>query len=123
MGEVVQALKLVCNEFEETREPFSRSCSQEELLLDIESKHSRITNELVEDLEKCESSFDTKIGLSAVNLKSVSVNNEKQESESFRRQFNSAPLKVGHKQTIWQRLRGLSRGSMSEHEYSSMSNL
>ncbi|KAI3455559.1 hypothetical protein Pfo_012222 [Paulownia fortunei] len=119
MGEVVQALKLVCNEFEETIEPMSRSCSQEDFSIDIESKHSRISNELVEALEMCDSTFDTKVAVSAVDLKSASAGFQGQESESFRRQFNSAPLKMGRKRTFWQRLRGLSRGSMSEHEYSS----
>ncbi|KAK6148722.1 hypothetical protein DH2020_016247 [Rehmannia glutinosa] len=116
MGEVVQALKLVCNEFEETIEPMSRSFSRE----DFSVEHSRISNELLEDLEKCESTFDTKIALSAVDLKSVSATGfEGKESESFRRQFNSVPLKMERKRTFWQRMRGLSRGSMSEHEYSS----
>ncbi|PWA45629.1 Concanavalin A-like lectin/glucanase, subgroup [Artemisia annua] len=32
MGEVVQALKLVCNECEETRDLGSRTCSQEDLI-------------------------------------------------------------------------------------------
>ncbi|KAK6124738.1 hypothetical protein DH2020_041521 [Rehmannia glutinosa] len=116
MGEVVQALKLVCNEFEETIEPMSRSFSREDFSLE----HSRISNELLEDLEKCDSTFDTKIALSAVDLKSVSAAGlEGKESESFRRQFNSVPLKTGRKRTFWQRMRGLSRGSMSEHDYSS----
>ncbi|KAG8380096.1 hypothetical protein BUALT_Bualt07G0158100 [Buddleja alternifolia] len=115
MGEVVQALKLVCNEFEET---VSRSCSQEDIYMDLESKHKRIENELMEDLEKGESSFDDKtIALSAVDLKSSSAGFDVQESESYRRQFNSVPLKMGRKRKFWQRLRGLSRGSMSDHEY------
>lgn len=109
MGEVVQALKLVCNELDETREPVSRSVSQDDLSIEMESfKHSRRSNEHVE----------TKIALSAVDLTSASAGFIGQESESFRRQFNSAPLKTQRKQKFWQRLRGLSRGSMSEHEYS-----
>ncbi|KAL2555074.1 Protein kinase superfamily protein [Forsythia ovata] len=126
MGEVVQALKLVCSEFDETRNPVSRSCSQEDFSIDIESKHSRISNELTEDLETSypfpggDSIFDKKIALSAVDLKGASAGREGHESESFRRQFNSAPLKMGRKRHFWQRLRGLSRGSMSEHESSSM---
>ncbi|KAL0354551.1 UNVERIFIED_CONTAM: hypothetical protein Sradi_3902000 [Sesamum radiatum] len=96
----------------------SRSCSHEDFSIDIESKHSRISNELVEDLEKCDSTLDTTIALSAVDLKSSSAGFTGQESESFRRQFNSAPLKMGRKRKFWHRLRGLSRGSMSEHEYS-----
>ncbi|CAI9766131.1 unnamed protein product [Fraxinus pennsylvanica] len=125
MGEVVQALKLVCSEFDETREPVSRSCSQEDFSIDIESKQSRISNELAEDLETSyrfpggDSIFDTKIALSAVDLKVVSGRREGHESDSLRK-FNSVPLKMGRKMRFWQRLRGLSRGSMSEHEFSSI---
>ncbi|XP_057771667.1 receptor-like serine/threonine-protein kinase ALE2 isoform X2 [Salvia miltiorrhiza] len=106
MGEVVQALKLVCNELDETREPVSRSVSQDDFSVDVEScKQSRRLNE-------------TKVALSAVDLSSSSAAFQGRESESFRRQFNSAPLKMERKRKFWQRLRGLSRGSMSEHEYS-----
>ncbi|KAK4479566.1 hypothetical protein RD792_015084, partial [Penstemon davidsonii] len=119
MGEVVQALKLVCNEFDERKEPISRTCSQEDFSVDIESKRSRISNEFVDALEKYDSTFDSKIALSAVDLKSATAGIEGMESESFRRQFNSAPLKMGRKRKFWQRLKGMSRGSMSEHEFSS----
>lgn len=113
MGEVVQALKLVCNEFEETREPVSRSFSHDDFSVNAESsKHSRISNELVDDLEKCYTRSD-------VDLNRASAGYVEKESESFRRQFNSAPLKMERKRKFWQRLRGLSRGSMSDHEYSS----
>ncbi|KAL8466185.1 hypothetical protein ACS0TY_035337 [Phlomoides rotata] len=62
MGEVVQALKLVCNEFEETREPVSRSFSHDEFSVNAESsKHSRISNENVDDLERGESRMKSKI--------------------------------------------------------------
>ncbi|KAH6793218.1 Protein kinase superfamily protein [Perilla frutescens var. hirtella] len=119
MGEVVQALKLVCNELDETREPVSRSVSLDDFSIEIEScKHSRRSNEVVEGLEQCDSTFESKIALSAVDLTSASAAFQGQESESFRRQFNSAPLKMERKKKFWQRLRGLSRGSMSEHEYS-----
>ncbi|KAM0031974.1 putative protein kinase RLK-Pelle-Extensin family [Helianthus debilis subsp. tardiflorus] len=104
MGEVVQALKLVCNEFEEIREMESRSCSREEYLDFDTFDQSEIHHET--------SGYDSKIGLSAriENIGGL-------ESESFRRQFNSAPLKMGRKKQFWRRLRGLSRGSMSEHEH------
>ncbi|XP_051148020.1 receptor-like serine/threonine-protein kinase ALE2 isoform X2 [Andrographis paniculata] len=118
MGEVVQALKLVCNEFDDTREPVSTSCSQE-FLIDVENKNIvGLSTQLVDDLERRDSStFDRKVALSAVDLQSASVAFHEQGSESFRRQFNSAPLKVERKRSFWQRLR-LSRGSMSEHEHS-----
>ncbi|KAD2806270.1 hypothetical protein E3N88_39647 [Mikania micrantha] len=111
MGEVVQALKLVCNEFDEIRESApSRSCSRDEDLGFEVMNHET-------------SGYDSKIGLSATDLKSVGV----LESESFRWEFNSAPLKMGRKKHFWQRLRGLARGSASEdthaHTHGFSSNL
>ncbi|PWA80945.1 concanavalin A-like lectin/glucanase domain-containing protein [Artemisia annua] len=110
MGEVVQALKLVCNEFDEIRDMASRSYSRDddldfELMDQPESHHHEI------------SGYDSKIGLSATDLRSTIDNVEGLESESFRRQFNSAPLKMGKRKQFWRRLRGLSRGSMSDHEH------
>lgn len=117
MGEVVQALKLVCNEFDEIREANSRSCSHDE---DLDF-------EMMDPHEYQMSGYDSKIELSATDLRSTIENAGGLESESFRRQFNSAPLKMGRKKQFWQRLRGLSRGSASDHEhyhgFSSSSNL
>ncbi|KAM7471826.1 hypothetical protein LguiA_010009 [Lonicera macranthoides] len=124
MGEVVQALKLVCNEFDEIKEPISRSCSQEEFSVDID-KNSRASGELVEAsgtnypiMPGYDSIFDTKIPMSASDLRCVSAGFEGQDFGSFRRQSNSAPLKMGKRRRFWQRLRGISRGSMSDHELS-----
>ncbi|XP_059458884.1 receptor-like serine/threonine-protein kinase ALE2 isoform X2 [Corylus avellana] len=121
MGEVVQALKLVCNEFDETHDLGSRTCSQEDLLIDLDSKSKKVSSEIVEishahqPLSGYDSSHDTKIALSASDLLSTSVGLEGQEFESFRRQSTSGPLRVGRKRQFWQRLRSLSGGSMSEH--------
>lgn len=118
MGEVVQALKLVCNEFDEIQDPISRSCSHEDFST---GKHSGASGDLMEasgihyPMPGYDSSWDTKIPMSASDLMYVSAGFEEQESESFRRMSNSAPLKMGKKRQFWQRLRGLSRGSMSEH--------
>ncbi|KVI05882.1 Concanavalin A-like lectin/glucanase, subgroup [Cynara cardunculus var. scolymus] len=106
MGEVVQALKLVCNEFDEIKETTSRSFSNEE-----EVGFKTMDHEM--------SGYDSKIELSATDLRSTIENMEGLESESFRRQFNSAPLKMGRKKQFWRRLRSLSRGSTSEHGFSS----
>ncbi|XP_076881843.1 receptor-like serine/threonine-protein kinase ALE2 isoform X2 [Bidens hawaiensis] len=106
MGEVVQALKLVCNEFDEIREMTpSRSCSRREEDLDF----AVMVHET--------SGYDSNMGLSATDLRSPIENVGVLESESFRRVSNSAPLKMGRKKRFWQRLRGLSRGSASEHEH------
>ncbi|XP_051135147.1 receptor-like serine/threonine-protein kinase ALE2 isoform X3 [Andrographis paniculata] len=107
MGEVVQALKLVCDEFEETRDVVSRTCS---------SRGSE--GIVVDDLEKCESTVDSCAAISATDLQSASFGFQR-ESESFRRLFNSAPLKVARTRSFWRQLRGLSRGSASEPELSS----
>nr|XP_043615240.1 receptor-like serine/threonine-protein kinase ALE2 isoform X2 [Erigeron canadensis] len=108
MGEVVQALKLVCNEFDEMRETTSRSCSRDDLDFELMG-HSDTLHQM--------SGYDSKIGLSATDLRSTIESVEGLESASFRRQFNSAPLKMGKRKRFWQRLRGLSRGSMSDHEH------
>ncbi|KAK9282400.1 hypothetical protein L1049_005317 [Liquidambar formosana] len=123
MGEVVQALKLVCNEFDETKELGSRTCSQEEFSLDVDSKISRVSGEFVEvsrthyPVPGYGSSFDTKIALSASDLVSTSAGLEGQELGSFRRHSSSGPLRTGRRH-FWQRLRESSRGSMSEHGFS-----
>ncbi|TMW97014.1 hypothetical protein EJD97_006383 [Solanum chilense] len=112
MGEVVQALKLVCDEFDDTRGPMSRSCSHEDLsMTDTSLVHKSIPG--------FDSPLNVQMGVSASELKSVSARYGTVESESFRRQFNSAPLKMGRKRNFWQRLRVLSSGSMSEHSFSS----
>lgn len=112
MGEVVQALKLVCDEFDDTREPMSRSCSHE----DLSMTDTSLANKSIPGFD---SPLNVKITLSSAELKSASARYETLESESFRRQFNSAPLKMGRKRNFWQRLRVLSNGSMSEHSFSS----
>ncbi|KAL1538186.1 receptor-like serine/threonine-protein kinase ALE2 isoform X2 [Salvia divinorum] len=104
MGEVVQALKLVCNELDETRKAASRSASRDDLSIEVE--------------DQCDPRVGAKVELSCVDLSSASAAVRGRESESFRRQFNSAPLKMERKRRFWERLRRVSRGSMSEHEYS-----
>ncbi|GMQ08337.1 hypothetical protein CsSME_00052111 [Camellia sinensis var. sinensis] len=125
MGEVVQALKLVCNDFEETKEePISRTCSQDDLSIDVDTKMCRVSGELMEAsgthylLPVYDSIFDSKIALSATDLPSASARIEGDEFGSFRRHSNSAPLRMGRGRPFWQRLRGLSRGSMSERGFS-----
>ncbi|KAJ8535860.1 hypothetical protein K7X08_034261 [Anisodus acutangulus] len=66
-----------------------------------------------------ESPLNVNMELSASELKSASARYGTLESESFRREFNSAPLKMGRKRNFWQRLGVLSSGSMSEHSFSS----
>ncbi|TKY64369.1 Receptor serine/threonine-protein kinase ALE2 [Spatholobus suberectus] len=118
MGEVVQALKLVCSEFEETDYIRSRSF-QEGILTDVEGKFSEASGERVEfsEYQKTLSGYrsgEEKVSLSASELLSTSG----QEFESFRRYSRSGPLTIGKKRQFWQKLRSLSRGSTSEHGFS-----
>ena len=124
MGEVVQALKLVCNEFDETKELMSRNSSRDNLSVEVDAKISSVSGELIEAsgthylIPGYDSVFDAEIRLSTSNLVSESAGFDREEFGSFRRQSNSAPLRMGRGRPFWQRLRGLSRGSMSEHGFS-----
>ncbi|KAL6972716.1 hypothetical protein U1Q18_026889 [Sarracenia purpurea var. burkii] len=98
MGEVVQALKFICNEFDEIKEPISRSCSLDDLSVDVDTKISRVSG-----------------SLSASGFVGASAGFEGEEFGSFRRHSNSAPLPMGRGRQFSQGLRrGLSIGSMSE---------
>ncbi|KAI4329152.1 hypothetical protein L6164_021446 [Bauhinia variegata] len=115
MGEVVQALKLVCSEFEETNNvnPKPTGFHEEGVLIDID----RISGEIMEppELKNPFSDHDTKIALSASEFLSTS----RQEFGSFRRHSASGPLTTENKKQFWQKLRTSSRGSVSEHRFSS----
>lgn len=113
MGEVVQALKLVCNEFDEAKEQGSRSCSQDNLLVHVDSKGRTISGEIMEVLQS-----QNTLPLSTSDLLVPTVGLEGQESGSLRRHSTSGPLRTGKKRNFWQRLRSLNRGSMSEHGFS-----
>ncbi|KAH7565501.1 hypothetical protein JRO89_XS09G0218900 [Xanthoceras sorbifolium] len=125
MGEVVQALKLVCNEFDETKEIASRGLSEDESFIGEESKIRRLSGEPVEVAEVCHPmsaygfTHDNNVAISASDLLNRPVGLERQESGSFRRHSSSGPLRTGRKRHFWQRLKSLSRGSMSEHGFSS----
>ena len=119
MGEVVQALKLVSNEFEGTSHVRSRSYQEEGLPTDVEVKFSGVSDEGVDFSEYHRSLYgyqsgEEKVALSATELLSTSG----QEFESFRRHSSSGPLISGKKKQFWQKLRSLSRGSTSEHGFS-----
>ncbi|WVZ22404.1 hypothetical protein V8G54_000948 [Vigna mungo] len=118
MGEVVQALKLVCSEVEET--DYLRSMSyQEGFLTDVEGKFSEASGERVEfsEYQKTLSGYQSgeeKVELSASEFLGASG----QEFQSFRRYSRSGPLTIGKKRQFWQKLRSLSGGSTSEHGFS-----
>ncbi|XP_043812053.1 receptor-like serine/threonine-protein kinase ALE2 isoform X2 [Manihot esculenta] len=113
MGEVVQALKLVCNEFDETKVQRTSSQSYENHLTDADSKNMRVSDGIMEV-----SQSQIPLPLSTSGLLTGSVGLEGQEFGSFRRHSSSGPLRTGRRRQFWQRLRSLSRGSMSEHGFS-----
>lgn len=120
MGEVVQALKLVCNEFDEMKEnnnnnsSVSRNSSRDRVFVDVGS--DRIvddTSELMGDLGTHYLGFntETKVALSTPDLVSETVKFE-EEFGYFRSEFNSAPLRMDTKKPFWKRLKELSKSSL-----------
>lgn len=99
MGEVVQALKLVCNEGSEFNE--SRSFSQDLHIQDAEL------------LSRASLDMDVGPVLSTEQFTASARYDTLDASGSFRRYSSSGPLKVG--KTGQRRERGLSTGSSSEH--------
>ncbi|KAL5771022.1 hypothetical protein ACOSP7_015176 [Xanthoceras sorbifolium] len=121
MGEVVQALKLVCNECDEAKEVGSRSSSQDDLSIDFDARVSTSSGQLLDPLESQHSvpnydlGCDTERGLSVLDLFRSSARHGKEESGSFRRYSSSGPLRTGRGRQFWQNIRRLSTGSVSEH--------
>ncbi|KAK4267312.1 hypothetical protein QN277_024109 [Acacia crassicarpa] len=105
MGEVVQALKLVCcDEFEDTSIMRSRSFHEESLLIDEDMKFSSISGEMM-------------MGFQALTESKLLSPLSGQGFESFRRHSASGPLTTENKRKVWQKLRSSSGGSFSEHGF------
>ncbi|KAM7255651.1 hypothetical protein ACFE04_008549 [Oxalis oulophora] len=127
MGEVVQALKLVCNEFDEIleAEPIGQSHEDSSTNMDIDNKARSPSGEILE-LSQTSNPFsvynlsrEPNERLPASILGSSSVRCDETKSSSFRRYSSSGPLlRTERGRKFWQKLRSLSRGSMSEHGYS-----
>lgn len=123
MGEVVQALKLVCNEFDETKETIESRDLSEDCSISVDSKVNRLSGEFVEALEVCTRSgygvgHDNSMAISASEM-ITPMGLEGQESGSFRRHSSSGPLRSEGRRQFWQILKSSSRGSMREHGFSS----
>lgn len=120
MGEVVQALKLVCNECDEAKEVGSASFSQDDMSIDLDTKVSTGSGQLPDPLQKHYSvpnydlGLDTERRLPVSYLFSSSARYGKEESESFRRYSSSGPLRTGRGRQFWQQIRRLTGGSDSE---------
>lgn len=118
MGEVVQALKLVCNECDETKELGSRSCSQGDLSMDMDARISNTSGILRSPLQgqspvsNSDSEVDVERGYSASELLGSYA---RQDSGSSPRYPSSGPLRIGKTRRLWQRMRQLSGGTVSEH--------
>jgi len=112
MGEVVQALKLVCNECDEAREAGSSSTS-------VDFSHSRQVSDNFQGQSSAtnyDSGVDIENGLLASELfSSASARYGRRVSGSFRRHSYSGPLSTGRSKRLWQIIRKLSGGSVSEH--------
>lgn len=119
MGEVVQALKLVCNESDDTKEFRSRSCSQEDLSTDMDARISANSGQLIDPLQNHSpvSNFgygsDVERGISTSDL--FGSSKMLLRSESFQRHSSSGPLRSGRRRPLWQKMRRLSGGTVSEH--------
>lgn len=123
MGEVVQALKLICSECDGMKEFPSRSCSHEDLSLVMAGRNStNSSNPLPAPLLSPPSTIsdydyllDVERDLSMSELLSSSAKFGEQDSESFRRHSSSGPLRTIRTKPLWRTMRRMSRGSVSEH--------
>lgn len=121
MGEVVQALKLVCNECEQTKDIESRSCSRDDLSIDMDARICTASSQVLNPIRpqspvsNSHSEVDVERGLSMSDLLSPLARYGKQESGSFRRYSSSGSLRKGKTRRLWQKMRRLSGGSVSEH--------
>ncbi|KAL6496526.1 hypothetical protein OROGR_029784 [Orobanche gracilis] len=123
MSEVVQALKLVCDECDEIKELPSRSSSQEDLSIAVEVKNNTNSDRLMVPLvyptafsDYDEYRVDAERDLSMSELLSPEGKFGVQDSESFRRHSSSGSLiRTDKGKPLWEKMRRLSRGSVSEH--------
>ncbi|KAL0558501.1 hypothetical protein IC582_003075 [Cucumis melo] len=124
MGEVVQALKLVCNQCNTTQETSSHAGSSPESSTidtnDDEASSSRYmldsfhSEYLVPNSIPGLDSIDTHLSIS--DLLNTSIDNGKQESRSLERCFSSSPHRIRKgERNFWQRMKRYSGSSISEH--------
>lgn len=121
MGEVVQALKLVCNECDDSNDSNSRKGSRESLSIDFDAKGSPISEKQYPlsshfSFQNYTPELDIEKGTSVSENFGPSLSTNGQESESFRRHSASGPLKTSKDRRFWQRIRRQPNGgSVSEH--------
>ncbi|KAI3845552.1 hypothetical protein MKX03_019701 [Papaver bracteatum] len=127
MGEVVQALKLVCNECDENNVVVSESSSQEDLThLRTDTRTSTGSGLPPEPSSRADyrmidydfdSSQEMTRPLSVSDIFTSSPGFDKSSLESFRRHSSSGPLRTARSSQFWDRVRGIPAGSMSEHRF------
>lgn len=106
MGEVVQALKLVCNECEETQDLGSRSCSQEDLTsMEFDPRAGTDSGPARSNYTGYDSPLDVESGFSGLGL----------GVDSYRISSSSGPLRPRRQLQIWERMKRFSSGSMSDY--------
>ncbi|CAM8920408.1 unnamed protein product [Rhodiola kirilowii] len=110
MGEVVQALKLVCNEFDELQEVESKLGTQNELVIAVDNKCIPFSGELSRlwlsncGVSEYDSEDGAKVTLSATNLATPSMGVEGGNNATRKRYSSSGPLRIKKRQNFWQRL-------------------
>ncbi|KAG8045577.1 hypothetical protein GUJ93_ZPchr0008g11861 [Zizania palustris] len=102
MGEVVQALKLVCSDGGD--DGLGSGSFSQELVAQARAVYD-VTGMEAERVLLSEMFGSTPVFTPAADA----------DSASFRKQSSSGPLMTGNNKKFWQRLRSMSRGSMSEH--------
>ncbi|KAI3790062.1 hypothetical protein L2E82_02875 [Cichorium intybus] len=106
MGEVVQALKLVCNECEETQDLGSRTCSQEDLTsMEFDQRDGPDSGPARSNYTGCDSPLDVESGFSGLGL----------DADSYRITSSSGPLRPRRRLQLWERMKRFSSGSMSDY--------
>ncbi|XP_022960694.1 receptor-like serine/threonine-protein kinase ALE2 [Cucurbita moschata] len=123
MGEVVQALKLVCNQCNDAREAISQagsSLDNSSLEMNDETLSSRYmldsfrSEYLVSGSISGLDVIDTRLSISGMLNTSIGIG--MLESRSLERCLSSSPLRNGKgKRHFWQRMRRYSGSSISEH--------
>ncbi|KAM1178677.1 hypothetical protein ACFX13_018276 [Malus domestica] len=122
MGEVVQALKLVCNEFDEAKELGSRSSSRDDVSIDVADDTNTTSGRLADTFQNrysmltYDSDLETEREASLSRMLGTSMGTGRLDTESFRRHSSSGPLGTGRSKQLWEKLRS-SGGSVSEHGF------
>nr|XP_028949555.1 receptor-like serine/threonine-protein kinase ALE2 isoform X4 [Malus domestica] len=122
MGEVVQALKLVCNEFDEAKELGSRSSSRDDVSIDVADDTNTTSGRLADTFQNrysmltYDSDLETEREASLSRMLGTSMGTGRLDTESFRRHSSSGPWGTGRSKQLWEKLRS-SGGSVSEHGF------